>query len=106
MFNANEVAALYNTMIAPFKDMSVRAALWYQGESDSYQGQYYSCLQDGMVRAWRNLWGVDLPFMFTQLSTWDAGGGTTLANFRMIQESILEITEKTAMITAADLGGE
>lgn len=42
--------------------------------------------------------------MYTQLSTWNAGGSNLLADFRMMQESILDITPKTAMITAADLG--
>lgn len=40
------------------------------GETDSYQPQNYACLQDGMVSAWRELWGDSFPFMFTQLSTW------------------------------------
>jgi hypothetical protein len=76
------------------------------GETDCWYPQlnYYSCLQDGMVNAWREFWGDDFAFIFTQLSTWNGYGYGTIPSFRTIQESILKVTEKVAMITAADLG--
>jgi hypothetical protein len=104
VFNPNANGALYNSFVAPFSDMEFKAGLWYQGETDSYNAGMYSCLQDGMVAAWRELWGADFAFMYTQLSTWNAGGNGVLAGFRLVQESILDVTAKSAMITAADLG--
>jgi sialate O-acetylesterase len=104
MFNPNADAALYNTMIVPFKDMSFTGGLWYQGETDSGDPYTYPCLQDGMVRSWREMWGEDFVFIFTQLSTWDQGGYGALPEFRLKQEEILALTPNTAMITAADLG--
>jgi sialate O-acetylesterase len=76
----------------------------YQGETDAWTTAYYTCMQDGMVSSWRDMWGQDFTFMFTQLSTWNAGGSNLLADFRSMQEGILDVTAKSAMITAADLG--
>lgn len=103
-FNPNAYSVLYNTMIYPFRDMNIKGALWYQGETNVYSSDVYPCLQDGMVRAWRELLGVDFPFLYVQLSTWDNGGNGVIANFRFAQTSIMAITDKSAMITAADLG--
>jgi sialate O-acetylesterase len=57
-----------------------------------------------MVKSWREMFGEDFAFIFTQLSTWNNGGGTMISNFRLMQETILDVTKNSAMITAADLG--
>jgi sialate O-acetylesterase len=105
----NADSILYNTMIAPLKNMNFKGVVWYQGESNcQYGGEIYSCLQDGMVGAWRKLFGRgDIPFIYTQLSTWNNGGGNgpnSLPQFRLWQTKILNMTSKSAMVTAADLG--
>eukprot|EP00729_Bicosta_minor_P021315 gene21315-33468_t len=49
----NNVSVLYNAMVAPFNKLSVRAALWYQGE-----------YLQAMIADWRNLKGMgDFTFM-------------------------------------------
>jgi sialate O-acetylesterase len=103
-FNPNAVAALYNTMIYPFRAMAFKGGLWYQGETDSWQPQNYACLQNGMLDAWRQMWGSNFAFIFTQLSTWNSGGDYYLPNFRTMQESILTGQSLVEMVTAADLG--
>lgn len=103
-FNPNAYSVLYNTMIYPFRDMNIKGVLWYQGESNVGDSVGYPCLQNGMTKAWRDLFGVDFAFMYVQLATWDNGGNGVLADFRLAQTSILSITNYSAMITAADLG--
>jgi sialate O-acetylesterase len=103
-FDPNAHSVLYNTMIYPFRDMVIKGALWYQGESNCAYADTYPCLQDAMVKSWRELFGVNFAFLFVQLSTWNNGGNGVLANFRFAQFSILSMTENVAMITAADLG--
>lgn len=104
-FDPNANSALYNTMIYPFRDMAIKGAIWYQGESNvAYHAEQYPCMQDGMVKAWRNLMHNNFPLIYTQISTWDNGGGNVVANFRNLQFSITGITDNVAMISAADLG--
>ena len=55
----------------------MRTVTWTQGESNSAgDPNEYSCLQQKMISEWRKLWGDDFGFIYTQLSTWTAGGGT------------------------------
>ena len=103
-FDPNVYSSLYNTMIYPFRDMTIKGALWYQGESNVAYAETYPCLQNEMVKAWRALMGVNFAFLFVQLSTWNNGGGYVLSNFRFAQVDALSLMENTAMITAADLG--
>lgn len=65
---------LYNGMIAPILDVSIRGAVWYQGESDEAQ-ESYRCTFPGMISAWRRGWraapspgALGFPFLFVQLS--------------------------------------
>jgi sialate O-acetylesterase len=92
-FDPNKNSALYYAMIYPLKDMKIKAAVWYQGESNYGQPDTYQCLQNGMVEGWRSIWGIDFPFLYTQLSTWQAGGNGVLATFRLMQTKIMSITK-------------
>lgn len=86
----NSPAALYNTMLAPLQHMSITGALWYQGESN-VGSSLYPCLQDAMLTTWRGLFGGDMAFIFTQLSTWTAGGMGYVPAFRMNQVATLDL---------------
>ena len=79
-------------------------AVWYQGESNSWDYPSYPCLQEAMVGAWRQLFQSEFFFIYTQLSTWQAGG-YVLPSMRDAQTSILlSGTPGVGMVTAADLG--
>ena len=97
-------SVLYFSMILPYRAHKFKGAVWYQGEYNAAQSVTYPCLQDSMVKAWRELWGEGLPFIYTQISTWTAGGGGVLSSFRLAQATITSITPNSAMITAADIG--
>lgn len=64
---------LFNAKIAPIAGFSARGVLWYQGESDSSG----SSLKDFgnqfklVVESWRELWGMELPFIFAQLTSYE-----------------------------------
>jgi len=98
-------SSLYNSMIYPFRSMKLAGAIWYQGESNVANAAGYPCLQNQMVLSWRVTMGTDFGFLYTQISTWDNGGGSMLADMRNSQFSILALgTPDVGMITAADLG--
>ena len=61
------LTTIYNAMIAPLGSYALRAALWYQGESNTSEWQTYQGLLGGMMNDWRRQFGADLPFLIVQL---------------------------------------
>ena len=66
-------SALFNSMIAPLKGLSVSAILFYQGESNGDAPEYYDILFSGMVDEWRSLVG-DAPILFSELAVYLGDG--------------------------------
>jgi sialate O-acetylesterase len=59
---------LYNAMIAPLQNLSIKAVLWYQGESNVNNANQYGDLLKSMVLDWRNTFNrPNLPFIIAQL---------------------------------------
>ena len=67
--NRNHVGSgLYNGMIHPLRHYKVRAAIWYQGESNAGRAHEYGQLMSGLIDGWRELWGrPEMPFLLVQL---------------------------------------
>lgn len=67
----NQASSLWNGMIAPLVGVTVRAALWYQGEANAEghnSTSYYSCMFNSMIGDWRRRFGYgDFTFSFVQL---------------------------------------
>lgn len=61
-------ANLYNGMIAPLVPLSVRGAIWYQGESNVPRAHQYQTIFPLMIKNWRQDFGEDMPFGFVQLA--------------------------------------
>ncbi len=73
--NPNQGAALYNGMIHPLVPLSMRGAIWYQGESNVARAQQYAKLFPAMITDWRERWGQgDFPFLFVQLAPFRYNG--------------------------------
>lgn len=73
---ANSV--LWNAMIHPLLNMTIKGAIWYQGEANAgYHKDLYNCSFPAMIDDWRaafhkgseNQTALDFPFGFVQLST-------------------------------------
>ncbi len=65
----NVPAGIYNAMVAPFADLSIKGILWYQGETNSFRAYQYQTLFQLMINDWRKQFKQgDLPFLFVQLS--------------------------------------
>jgi len=66
---------LYNAMVAPVLDYSIKGVLWYQGENSAdaancYNYQYYL---PALIKEWRNDFNKDtLPFILIQLANYGA----------------------------------
>ncbi len=104
----NRPCVLFNRMIRPAIPFAIRGAIWYQGETNVPRATQYRTLFPLLIRGWRSAWSQgDLPFLFVQLSNYEAGqrelGASALAELRESQTLVLSLPA-TAMTVAADLG--
>ena len=106
--NQNSPSVLYNAMIAPIVPLSIRGAIWYQGESNAGRAYQYRTLFPLMIRDWRTAWGEgDFPFYFVQLANWqpirDQPGDSEWAELREAQTMTLK-EPQTGMAVIIDIG--
>lgn len=66
------MGALYNGMIAPLGDLSIRGVAWYQGEANTSQGANYPNLLTRFMADWRGRFGAQTPFLIVQLANYGA----------------------------------
>ncbi|MGI5830998.1 MAG: sialate O-acetylesterase [Thermoguttaceae bacterium] len=63
-------AGMFNAMLQPWVPYAIRGAIWYQGESNAGEREFYFFKQKAMIEAWRALWGEgDFPFYWVQLAS-------------------------------------
>lgn len=100
---------LYNGMIEPIADYTIRGAIWYQGEANAGNAQLYKKLFPTMIKSWRAMWGNEFPFLFVQLANFMARNpepsDTGWARLREAQLETLELP-RTGMAVAIDIGEE
>jgi sialate O-acetylesterase len=104
----NQPTALYNSMLAPLVNYSIKGFTWYQGESNTGRSDEYAKLQPAMVADWRQKWKApDAPFLYVQLPGFmDVNylpSESQWASFRESQSTTLTVPN-TAMAVAIDLG--
>lgn len=64
-------ASLYNSMIAPLINFSIKGTIWYQGESNSGVAYLYRDLFPTLIRNWRcDFNNLEMPFYFVQLASY------------------------------------
>ena len=64
---------MYNGMIAPLTNVSVRGTIWYQGETNVLQknGLLYEGKMTDLIAGWRDSFGnPDMAFHFVQIAPW------------------------------------
>jgi sialate O-acetylesterase len=104
----NSATGLYNTMVAPAINYTIKGILWYQGESNTNQSAEYGKLLPTLIADWRNKWQQgDVPFLFVQLPNFMevnySPSESQWAELRESQRKTLVITN-TAMAVAIDAG--
>jgi sialate O-acetylesterase len=104
----NQPTALYNAMIAPIVNYSVKGFLWYQGEANTSRATEYAKLMPAMIADWRNRWQQpNAPFLYVQLPGFmEMNYLPSESNWAMLRESQLKTLSvpSTAMAVAIDLG--
>ena len=101
-------AGLYNAMIAPLTNYSIKGFLWYQGESNTDKPIEYQALLTKLIQNWRDSWKQKgLPFLYVQLPNFmkpsNVPGESNWALLRESQFKTLSVPN-TGMAVAIDLG--
>lgn len=116
-FYSNSNTYLFNGMINPFVNLSVKGFTWYQGENNqnNYPVSNYTKLSSALVQGWRYAFNQgQLPFYFVQLTPFAAdyynttpvGGDETASDFAKFREAQANIlaTPGTGMAVTMDVG--
>ena len=96
----------YNYMLAPVLGYSISGVIWYQGESNTGSPKGYKTLFEAFVAFLRQIYGEDLPVIFTQLANFTDPHGTTGENWAELRQEQSQCQEipNTAMAVAIDCG--
>lgn len=105
-------AALFNGMIAPLTQMTLRGVVWYQGESNSgdpIRASAYGPLLETLISDWRNAFGdAKLPFEIVQLAGWGKPSAEpTDSNPALLREAQADVVNRVPgcnLAVAIDLG--
>lgn len=99
---------LYNAMIAPLLNYSMKGVIWYQGESNAERPQEYRTLFSTMIENWREKWQAgDFPFLFVQLANFmEAKSQPSESNWALLREAQLQTLSlpNTGMAVTIDIG--
>ncbi len=99
---------IYNAMIHPLINLSIKGFLWYQGESNAGEIKMYPKLNEAMIKNWRDDFQQgDLPFYYVQMTphNWKKNNPAEngYAKFREAQQEILQV-KNTGMVATMDVG--
>jgi sialate O-acetylesterase len=109
---------LYNGMINPLINLTIKGFTWYQGEQNEHDSPVsnYTVLNAALIAGWRSKFSQpELPFYYVQITpflvdystTSPPGSDTTaddLAFFREVQANIRGIITGTGMAVTMDVG--
>lgn len=102
----NKASALYNSTqqkIAPF---SFSAVVWYQGESNTGDGDYkiYGGLLKELIQCWRSDFiDLSLPFVVVEIADYDARNDNGWKKIQEIQATIGSYVENVLSVKSADV---
>lgn len=106
--SATGLSTLYNGMIAPLADFGLRGALWYQGESNTFEPALYGRLLRLYRQDLRQQFGADLPLLIVQLAGYGAPSTQPVesgsAALRDQQRRVAAEDPRSGLAVAVDIG--
>ncbi len=106
--SATGLSTLYNGMIAPLADYGLRGALWYQGESNTFEPELYGRLLRIYRQDLRRQFGKPLPLLVVQLAGFGAPSTQPVesgwAALREQQRRVVAEDPHSGLAVAVDLG--
>ena len=99
---------LYNAMISPLINYSVKGIIWYQGESNAGRPKEYTDLFPTLINDWREKWQQgNFPFIYVQLPNFmEPREQPSESNWALMREAQLKALSlpNTGMAVAIDIG--
>ena len=104
-WDAHTPSVMYNGMLYPLRNYTIRGLAWYQGESNVGRHSTYASRLADMVGLWREMWGQgELPFYIVEIAPYIYGGdGTAAARLREAQQKAAEEIPASGIVTTNDL---
>jgi len=86
--------------------LSMRGAIWYQGESNVSRAQQYAKLFPAMITDWRKHWGQgEFPFLFVQLAPYRYGRNDPKECAELWEAQLKTLSlPQTGMAVTTDIG--
>lgn len=104
----HQPSALFNAMVAPLINYTIKGMLWYQGESNTGNAAEYAKFLPALIADWRSLWKQGpLPFLYVQLPGFmDVQYMPAESQWALLREAQLKTlaVPNTGMAIAIDLG--
>lgn len=102
-------SGLYNGMIYPIRHYKVKAAIWYQGESNAGRAHEYGSMMNSLITNWRELWNMpEMPFLLVQLPNFmqkhEKPTDSGWARIREAQLQTFKTVPYTALAVTYDVG--
>ena len=106
----NKAAHLFNGMIAPLLNLTIKGVIWYQGESNINNYKDYVALQAAMVKDWRSRFGIgEFPFYYVQIAPfWYYKNTPELYSAFQRDEQLkaMSVIPNSGMVCTLDIGDE
>lgn len=102
-------STLYNAMVSPYINYSVRGFLWYQGENDHQRADQYKNMMPAMVNDWRKKFNnKNMPFYFVEIAPWRYPNDTEIFSpyFREMQLELSKTVKNSGIAITADIGSD
>lgn len=103
-------ATIYNAMIAPLHNYSLRGVAWYQGESNAYllEARQYQRELAALMADWRAQFEAPLPFLVVQLPNYGPMASNPVesawALLRDAQRRAVAADGNAALVVTIDIG--
>lgn len=96
---------LYNGMIYPLRNYTLKGFCWYQGCSNAGRSECYAEKMVAMIRHWRDIWGGDSkPFYYVEIAPHEDGfENLRSALVREEQAKVMDMIENVGMVCTNDL---
>ena len=108
LFLAKIPTGLFNSMLAPILNYTIKGVAWYQGESNTSRAFEHYELFKLLIKDWRENWHQgDFPFLFVQLPNFvEVNEETTKYDWAYFRESQLKALSipNTGMAVTIDIG--
>ncbi len=102
---------LFNALISPITNYTIKGVIWYQGESNRNNPLAYGDLFQTLVKDWRSRWKQgNFPFYYVQISPYDYKNSATFSEYdntaylREQQLLALDSIPNSGMVVTLDNG--